>query len=97
MRKGIFEMGCCCVYLLVVAAIIIDSSPLKYLWVAAARGYLVLSSGKILFRTPILYTCTPHVFSHIDRFLTLFLPKLFELGTPFGGWNSPAGDQKLFP
>lgn len=97
--KGIFEMACHCVYLLVVAAIITDSYPLKYFWVAV-RGYLVLSSGKILFPTPILYTYTPlypqDVFGHIDRFLTLFLPQLFELGTPLGDWNSPAVDQKLF-
>lgn len=34
-------------YLLVAAAIITDSSPLKYFWVAV-RGYLALTSGWIL-------------------------------------------------
>lgn len=68
-------------YLLVVAAMIIDSYPLKYFWVAV-RGYLVLSSGKILFPTRVTYTHTTphilypqHVYSHIDRFLTIFFTR----------------------
>lgn len=86
-------------YLLVVAAIIIDSYPLKYFWVAL-RWYLVLNSGGILFPTlsiysPLLYP--QHVFGLIDRFLTWFLPASFEFGTPLGDQNSPAVDCKLFP
>lgn len=75
-------------YLLVVAAVIIDSCPFKYLCVAV-RGYLVLSPGKILFPTTIIYTHMPlysqYVFGHIDRFVTLFLPVLFEFGVPLWG------------
>lgn len=66
------------VYLLVVAAMIIDVYPLKYFWIAV-RGCLVLSSGKILFPTPVIYTHTTphilspqHVYSHNGRVLTIF-------------------------
>lgn len=71
-------------YLLVVAAIIIDSNPLKYFWVALTE-YLVLSSGKSLSPTLITSPAYPqHVFGYTDRFLTLFLPKLFEFGALLG-------------
>lgn len=74
-------------YLLVVAAIITDSSAFKYFCVAVT-GYLVLSSGKILFPTTIIYTHRPlypqYVFGHMDRFVTLFLPECLNLVSPLG-------------
>lgn len=75
-------------YLLVAAAIIIDSYPLKYFWVAL-RGYLVLSAGRILPHPPTSFPLllSMYMFGHIDRFLTLVSPRLFEFGSPLGTWN----------
>lgn len=65
-------------YLLVVAAIIIDSYPLKYFWVAV-RGYLVLSSGRILFLILIICTLPPFIPSMYSATSTCFYSNCLNL------------------